>query len=307
MSHIVCIALIPKTTKNLEFRLGRMMSPFNEAKRVKRYQRTCKCTEWQAAAKAREECTAKFGEFDKLRDAFWQKVKLDPELSKLDGDDDRIGAAWKEHIKDWETLEHEREAFWLPQMKPDKKCSCKGKGWEWSTYNPKSKWDWYSIGGRWTGFLAPEYKPDQDPDNIEVCTLCKGSGTRPDMPIFAEGAHPLKDAPIRHEAAKCNGCDGKGKRVKWPTSWRKFEGDIQPASRWLELLNNAKTKDEAEEGSFVPYAVLTPEGEWFQRGEMGWFGMSSDEKDRDSWGDQVKSIAEKYAATCFAVVVDCHV
>lgn len=24
---------------------------------------------------------------------------------------------------------------------------------EWSTYNPKSKWDWYQLGGRWSGML----------------------------------------------------------------------------------------------------------------------------------------------------------
>lgn len=24
---------------------------------------------------------------------------------------------------------------------------------EWSTYNPQSKWDWYAVGGRWTGFF----------------------------------------------------------------------------------------------------------------------------------------------------------
>lgn len=26
-------------------------------------------------------------------------------------------------------------------------------GNEWSTYNPKSKWDWYEVGGRWGGLL----------------------------------------------------------------------------------------------------------------------------------------------------------
>lgn len=25
--------------------------------------------------------------------------------------------------------------------------------YEWSTYNPKSKWDWYQIGGRWSGYF----------------------------------------------------------------------------------------------------------------------------------------------------------
>lgn len=26
-----------------------------------------------------------------------------------------------------------------------------GEWWEYSTYNPKSKWDWYVLGGRWSG------------------------------------------------------------------------------------------------------------------------------------------------------------
>jgi hypothetical protein len=25
--------------------------------------------------------------------------------------------------------------------------------YQWSTYNPRSKWDWYSLGGRWQGFF----------------------------------------------------------------------------------------------------------------------------------------------------------
>lgn len=31
---------------------------------------------------------------------------------------------------------------------------------EWSTYNPKSKWDWYKVGGRWTGYF--KLKPGTD-------------------------------------------------------------------------------------------------------------------------------------------------
>jgi hypothetical protein len=44
-----------------------------------------------------------------------------------------------EHMKDW--------------------CGCEGgidsKGlYQLSTYNPKSKWDWYEVGGRWDGGLV---------------------------------------------------------------------------------------------------------------------------------------------------------
>ena len=28
-------------------------------------------------------------------------------------------------------------------------------------------WDWYQIGGRWTGIHAPDYDPNTDPENIE--------------------------------------------------------------------------------------------------------------------------------------------
>lgn len=42
---------------------------------------------------------------------------------------------------------------------PGKDCEeCKGTGLAKCTYNPKSKWDWYRIGGRWDGFLTKNEK-----------------------------------------------------------------------------------------------------------------------------------------------------
>jgi hypothetical protein len=60
------------------------------------------------------------------------------------------------------------------------------------------KWDWYQIGGRWTG-LFDGYRPDDDSKLMETCTWCDGTGKRND--------------------SRCNGCDGTGKRTKWPTDW----------------------------------------------------------------------------------------
>lgn len=72
-------------------------------------------------------------------------------------------------------------------------------------------WDWYQIGGRWTGALDG-YDPDKDPANTERCTLCGGTGTRPDM-VVNNG---------------CNGCAGTGTARLWPTQWVKHPGDIAP-------------------------------------------------------------------------------
>lgn len=77
-------------------------------------------------------------------------------------------------------------------------------------------WDWYQIGGRWTGVLSG-YDPEKDEANIEECWLCNGTGVRTDAVGVANGMP---------ERQYCNGCDGKGKKAKWPTSWAKHEGDI---------------------------------------------------------------------------------
>jgi hypothetical protein len=78
-------------------------------------------------------------------------------------------------------------------------------------------WDWYQIGGRWTG-LVSGYDPTKDPDNIEVCWICQGSGMRTDR--------LGQELRAENPAYTCNGCNGTGRAVKWPTEWAKHPGDI---------------------------------------------------------------------------------
>ena len=35
-----------------------------------------------------------------------------------------------------------------------------------STYNPNSKWDWYSVGGRWSGLLTTKSGEQTDEDYV---------------------------------------------------------------------------------------------------------------------------------------------
>lgn len=111
-----------------------------------------------------------------------------------------------------------------------------------STYNPDSKWDWYSIGGRWGGFL------------------------------------PLKEL------------DSEGDHL---TTNEALVGEID----WEYLLNE----------KFPPFCFVTEDGEWIEKGEMGWWGMSFNEQPEDDWATQFKDYLSTLDSNCLVTVIDFHI
>ncbi|MBU2051258.1 MAG: hypothetical protein KKH61_20115 [Gammaproteobacteria bacterium] len=90
-------------------------------------------------------------------------------------------------------------------------------------------WDWYQIGGRWKGVHVPEYDQATDPDHLEACKLCKGTGNRPGWVYYKNGVRKFRD----DWSKKCNGCNvchGTGKASIWPTSWEPHPKDVIPIS-----------------------------------------------------------------------------
>lgn len=138
----------------------------------------------------------------------------------------------------------------------------------------RGHWDWYQIGGRWTGALT-DYKPSEDPANLEKCDLCAGTGKRTDM---------KKDFSW---CGGCNGCEGKGIRLKWPTDWKEFDGDVADAAY-------AATTD------FVPHTYITPDGNWHS--EETWNGESFDKNGKHD--DEFRAALKAHDGR--VVVVDYH-
>ena len=95
-----------------------------------------------------------------------------------------------------------------------------------SKYNPKSKWDWYQIGGRWSNSVPG--------DEVK-----------------------MSEIPIE-----------------------KIE---------------------------TPYAFVTPDGEWVERGEMGWFGVGSNEMDKDEWDVRFREYLKTLDKDIILTQVDCHI
>lgn len=101
-----------------------------------------------------------------------------------------------------------------------------------STYNPNSKWDWYTEGGRWNAPLI------------------------------------LKD----------------GNTAIYATV-----GEVD----WDKTM--------------IPFCFTSPDGEWFEKGEMGWWCMVDGEKSEDDWKQEFKSFLKYLDEDTTVVAIDFHI
>ena len=146
--------------------------------------------------------------------------------------------------------------------------------------NDDGHWDWWVIGGRWTGVWG-NLSPEDNPDNFERCFFCGGTGYRDD-PTY------LQFEP----GNRCNGCQHTGRpglRLKHPAEWVRDPADIRPAADVL-----------ADSGARTPYAFVTIEA-W--HASQRWTGDIIED---------VEGYEEAYRAVLaanpddLAVVVDYH-
>ena len=120
--------------------------------------------------------------------------------------------------------------------------------------------------------------------------------------------HPLKDKP-NHD---CNSCKGTG--VVMTTSNPNSKWDwCEEGGRWYDFLNLGsnvapvpeiiKALKDLNAGVF---AIVTPDGKWHEKGEMGWWATTSNEN--ENWDVDMFNILEDYNSDEYVgVTIDCHV
>ena len=211
----------------------------------------------------------------------------------------------------------------------------KGVWCEYSTYNPKSKWDWYQTGGRWTGFFklkkgaegevgdAGLMTEPADEGFADVVTVGdvdfksmkaeakKGAEKFYDEVMAVIGHLPVNktwdemigDTPrgdelnkLRDEYWAQERCVAlkKAKIGGWSTSPDEF------------LISREEYASNIENGVGIPYAFVK-DGEWYQHGEMGWWGMSSDEMSQAEWNNKVQELYASLPKDTKLTLVDCHI
>jgi hypothetical protein len=255
--------------------VDQLLAPFDAKLEVPEREEACTCVQEAAWSLARAEADAQVGTpSSQTSRQFREKhgEELDQILASRTPNIDRgkqLNEEWLAITAPWRRAYKAALGPAMATAKPDPDCEfCEGTGRDRTTSNPNAKWDWYLIGGRFTGVLDG-YDPTQDPENWETCRLCHGTGQRTDMVV--EGG--------------CNGCRGTGRALK--EQWKTHPGDTRPVS----LLPP----------DYTPHAVVMPLGEWLEIAEPGYHGMVWEE----NWMAQVRELLQRHS-DCFATIVDVH-
>lgn len=202
-----------------------------------------------------------------------------------------------------------------------------------STYNPESRWDWYQVGGRWTGYFK----------------LKEGAQGHTGKPGLMTEAPPegwvdvARKVDIDFEAMAAT--EAERAALEWDTFWGIVTGhgwtpvdfaDFMPEAPIEERRHawwnmpvikdlqaahvmsfTAKLTDTfgpdrdahiaaAGRGAAVTYAVVK-DGEWHERGSMGWFGLSSGDMEQGDWQTIWWKMVDSLDDNELLTVVDCHI
>ena len=153
-----------------------------------------------------------------------------------------------------------------------------------STFNKESRWDWWVIGGRFSGMLL---KDGEHVDAGRVGDL----EFPPDREAY-ECALRFWDVVVDHKPA----AEGERFQSRYTEQYyRDFYGDRETYARF--------------QGQFSTFAVITPDGEWHERGRMGWWGCASETPEGvREWEDAYKRrFLDTADPDWFVAIVDCHI
>lgn len=173
-----------------------------------------------------------------------------------------------------------------------------------STYNNASKWDWYSIGGRWMGF----FKAKKDSKLKGALLGEPGVGDNKAKPGYYD--------QIRKGDVDWNSMveDSLRNRAKWWDEAQKLiagKGDEKPtAMLYFEYgIENGDTRETYINRAcdFGVFAFVH-KGIWHEQAEMGYWGMTHGEKMSESeWNKKVQDLVMGLPEDTQLTIVDAHI
>ena len=173
-------------------------------------------------------------------------------------------------------------------------------------HNPDARWDWYTVGGRWAGQLkllpgkTGEYGSDYGPEErnrlregycdsalVTDCDFSPDEQTHQQALRFWEVA--VEGKPMTDEEKK--------KLIIF------YKGEY-----YLQQYGS-KEQYAKDMSDFSTYAFITADGEWYETGHMGWWGVDDATREsRDTYRTEFEAYLEKAKEQgLYITIVDCHI
>ena len=210
--------------------------------------------------------------------------------------------------------------------------------------NPNSKWDWYLLGGRWTGYykVKPVLSIGEKTIYPETSAIgkpgvltppCEEEGRADQLlkkDIDIEGM--LKEAEEKAIKVWEEAVAVMGEHHRRTKPWHIFRDCYYPENTdrarkeyyaqpgmialhkadmhfwdadYLMCPREAYVKKCVE--SVLPTFAVIKDGKWYERGEMGWWGIVGNEKTTEHWHEEFNKLFMELPDDTLISVYDCHI
>ncbi len=198
--------------------------------------------------------------------------------------------------------------------------------------NPNAKFDHYGLGGRWSGYFKTKAgvkaevgssgafgnKPKAGwSDSIRLCdidiegmfqaSIHEANKTYDQLELILDG----RPMPSWNAVREKHGENIEAARTEYnsmPTVKDLNKAQFYTWGDLVETFCNSREEyvEKCKNKTMVPFAVVK-DGKWYQKGEMGWFGMSNDEMTQDEWNKQFWEMLKELPDETQLSLLDCHI
>ena len=196
---------------------------------------------------------------------------------------------------------------------------------DYSTYNPDSKWDWYSVGGRWSGFFVLKngeaadqaIKKDIDIEKMRMQSKKSAIEKYDYVHSYIDGLPLEHDWKWYLEEVKAEYITIEEAREAYHAQpickaftkaqengrgiigfWDSIDEFTIPREQFIkDGINN----------TLVMYAFLSEDKGWVEKGQMGWWGMSDDKYTDSEWAEEFNKYFDSLPDDTLITLVDCHI
>lgn len=207
--------------------------------------------------------------------------------------------------------------------------------------NPNAQWDWWRLGGRYSGWL--KLKPgagviaEKGRKGLMGSCMNDGPGWVDSVVKSAIDFDGMREKDGNEAASRWDkaaaakvaaGFAADATWDSWETVRERHPGAIdaardeyhaQPVMKAVKealdnpfygvddlLVSREQFIQQARDRALVTYA-LVKDGQWYAKGEMGWFGMSDDSMTQEEWNRKVNELIDGLPDDTLISVVDCHI